>query len=66
MSGIKDGDRVRATHGESVIIGEADSADNYGLYVSLGATDKTSVYLQTYAWTIEVIAPPIPNSEGTP
>ena len=63
MSTVKDGDRVRATCGESVIVGTVATAVDKGLVIDVdGSTD---VYFSFRAWTIEVIAPPIPDVVGT-
>ena len=65
MSGVKKGDRVRATCGENVIVGTASaSVFSYGLYLSLDAC-QIALYLNTDDWSTEVIAPPIPDVVGT-
>ena len=65
MSSVKVGDRVRATCGESVIIGEAMGHDDGGITVSVEGTDGHKHWLATSVWAFEVIAPPVPDVVGT-
>ena len=64
MSNIKVGDRVRATCGESVIVGEVHRVDTSGPYVKIESSD-ISLWLYSGNWTVEVLAPSIPDIMGT-
>ena len=64
MSTVKVGDRVRATCGASVIAGAVEHIDNGGCYVTLASCD-ISLWLWNGDWTVEVLAPPIPDVVGT-
>ena len=64
MSTVKVGDRVRATCGESVIAGIVERIDSGGCYVNLTSCD-ISLWLYGADWTVEVLAPPIPDNRGT-
>ena len=64
MSSVKVGDRVRATCGESVIIGVVTGLEGRAVDVKL-ADVKTTVYFSWTDWTIEVIAPPVIVAVGT-
>ena len=62
------GDRVRATCGESVIVGTVTQANPGGVGVDVKVLESIGSYwywLPTGAWTVEVIAPPIPDDYGT-
>ena len=62
------GDRVRATCGESVIVGTVTQANPGGVGVDVKVLESIGSYwywLPTGAWTVEVIAPPIPDVVGT-
>ena len=63
VSDAKVGDRVRATCGESVIVGTVD--DVYDDGVSITINGDRSRYLTSDPWTVEVLAPPIPDVVGT-
>ena len=64
MSGVKVGDRVRATCGESVIVGEVKYV--YPDSVSVAVDGNEGMYYVIYGvWTVEVLAPPIPDAVGT-
>ena len=62
---IKVGDEVRATYGNSVIVGKVARFDAGGITVSVEGTDGHRHWLSTSVWTVEVIAPPIPDVVGT-
>ena len=64
MTAVKVGDRVRATCGESVIVGAVERVDNGGCYVNIESGD-ISLWLYSGDWTVEVLAPPIPDVVGT-
>ena len=63
MRTVKVGDRVRATCGESVIVGTVMDVDEDGTEVNVGS--DAGRYFLPDAWIIEVIAPPIPDVVGT-
>ena len=67
MSGVKVGDRVRATCGESVIVGTVTHIDVGGVGVDVGVPGSAGDlrYWLPTGWTVEVIAPPIPSADGT-
>ena len=65
MSGVKVGDRVRATCGENVIVGTVTWLDENDLQVDTGDAFGTIGLGRPAAWSIEVIAPPIPDVVGT-
>ena len=64
MSGVKVGDRVRARCGESVIIGVVKDKVSYGVSILPDGNTRLNQCLFD-GWTIEVIAPPIPDIVGT-
>ena len=65
MSTVKVGDRVRATCGESVIIGACARGTFHSafLWVTPDGTDVT--FICNSSWAVEVLAPPIPDVVGT-
>ena len=65
VSTVKVGDRVRATCGENVIVGTVTWLDDNDLEVDTGDTFGTIGIGRPAAWSIEVIAPPIPDVVGT-
>ena len=67
MSGVKVGDRVRATCGESVIVGTVTHIDVGGVGVDVGVPGSAGDlrYWLPTGWTVDVIAPPIPDVVGT-
>ena len=65
--GVKVGDRVRATCGGSVIVGEVKHLYPSGVDVRVDGEDIDDD-LRWFAfptWTFEVLAPPIPDVVGT-
>ena len=68
VSAVEVGDRVRATCGESVIVGEVAAVTNgLVLYVIVDG-DDTRDRSRCFAfadWIVEVLAPPIPDVVGT-
>ena len=62
VSTVKVGDRVRATCGESVVIGTV--ASHQGEVVEVLVDGDASRFFRSH-WSIEVIAPPIPDVVGT-
>ena len=67
MSAVKVGDRVRATCGESVIVGTVTHIDvgGVGVDVEVPGSARALRYLFPDGWNVEVIAPPIPDVVGT-
>ena len=67
MSAVKVGDRVRATCGESVIVGEVDGAYPEGTApgFAVAVDGDISRYFPSDVWTVEVLAPLIPDVVGT-
>ena len=65
MTVVKVGDRVRLTLEDSVIVGVCHKGTNYSpsLWVTPDGTDVTFIY--NTSWTVEVLAPPIPDVVGT-
>ena len=66
MTAAKVGDRVRATCGESVIVGVCSGGTllhTPTVWVTPDGTDVTFIY--NTSWTVEVLAPPIPDVVGT-
>ena len=65
MSAVNEGDRVRLTCGESVIVGVCQGGLRYApsVWVTPDGTDVTFIY--DTRWTVEVLAPPIPDVVGT-
>ena len=66
MSAVKVGDRVRLTCGESVIVGVCSGGTllhTPTVWVTPDGTDVTFIY--NTSWTVEVLAPPIPDVVGT-
>ena len=64
MTAVKVGDRVRATCGESVIVGAVTRLDEINVFVE-PAGIGTRLYLRACDWTVEVLVPPIPDVVGT-
>ena len=67
MTAVKVGDRVRATCGGSVIVGEVKHLYPSGVHVHVDGEDIDDD-LRWFAfptWTFEVLAPPIPDVVGT-
>ena len=62
MSAVKVGDRVRATCGESVIVGTVIMVTGLSTRVQIDVV-RESMWLMD--WTVEVLAPPIPDVVGT-
>ena len=64
MTAVKVGDRVRATCGESVIVGEVKYVypDSISVAVDGG---EAMYYMADGVWTVEVLAPPIHDVVGT-
>ena len=65
MSTVKVGDRVRATCGESVIVGTVSSVYPRGISVDVDGDEHRYYMVDGMSWTVEVVAPPIPNVAGT-
>ena len=65
VSEVKAGDRVRATCGENVIVGTVTWLDEGDLEVDTGDAFGTIGIGWSAAWSVEVIAPPIPDVVGT-
>ena len=67
MISAKKGDRVRATCGESVIVGLVTQSNLGGVGVSVKIPESAGAYWYwlPVAWSIEVIAPPVPDVVGT-
>ena len=65
VSNVKVGDRVRATCGESVIVGEVTGRGDFGITVNVEGTDGHKHWMPTSVWNVEAIAPPIPDIVGT-
>ena len=65
VSGVKVGDRVRATCGENVIVGTVTYLDEGDLEVDTGDAFGTIGVGRPADWNIEVIAPPISEVVGT-
>ena len=65
MTAVKVGDRVRATCGESVIVGEVTQFNQSGVLVVIDGDGYGSRWLRQIDWTAEVLAPPIPDVVGT-
>jgi len=67
MSNIKVGNRVRATCGESVIIGTVDGAypEGYAPGFAIAVDGDISRYFASDEWSFVVLAPPIPDVVGT-
>ena len=66
MTAVNEGDRVRLTCGESVIVGvcqEKGLSYPPSVWVTPDGTDVTFIY--DTRWTVEVLAPSIPNFAGT-
>ena len=64
VSEVKKGDKVRMTGGESVIVGMVTGLECNSLFLELAGVN-TRFYLTCSDWSIEVIAPPIPDVVGT-
>jgi len=64
MSTVKVGDRVRATCEESVIVGEVKYVYPESVSVAVDG-DEGMYYVSDGVWTVEVLAPPIPDVVGT-
>lgn len=64
MTSLKKGDRVRCTLGENVLVGVVVEDAIGWIYMTPGGATRL-VYLDRYHWTIEVIALPIPEVDGT-
>ena len=68
METVKVGDRVRATCGESVIVGEVAAVTNRLVLYVIVDGDDTRDRSRCFAfadWIVEVLAPPIPDVVGT-
>ena len=65
MSTIKVGDRVRATCGESILVGTATDINVGGVGVEVLCGGGNCRYWLPAGWTFEVIAPLIPDVVGT-
>ena len=68
MTAVKVGDRVRATCGESVIVGEVAAVTNRLVLYVIVDGDDTRDRSRCFAfadWIVEVLAPPIPDVVGT-
>ena len=67
VSAVKVGDRVLATCGESFIVGTVDGAYPEGTAPGFAVTvdGDISRYFPSDVWTVEVLAPPIPDVVGT-
>ena len=66
MSAVKVGDRVRATCGESVIIGTVTDIMSFGVFVMVqGIVEAHRHWLSAADWNVEVVTPPIPDVVGT-
>ena len=65
MTAVNEGDRVRLTCGESVIVGVCNRGTSYSpsLWVTPDGTDVTFIY--DTSWAAEVLPPPIPDVVGT-
>ena len=61
---VKVGERVRATCGESVIVGTVKNLYPEGLSIYVDG-DYHRYYMADGVWTVEVLAPPIPDVRGT-
>jgi hypothetical protein len=61
----KQGDRVRCTLGESVVVGTFSRHFSDGSFSVLpdGAQNLRNIFGS--AWTVEVLRPPVPDVEGT-
>ena len=64
MTAVKVGDRVRATCGENVIVGVVERADDGGCYVKFESC-SIALWLFSGDWTVEVLAPSVPDVVGT-
>ena len=63
METVKVGDRVRATCGESVIVGTVADVVPQAIGVRSDGSTRSTVIFDD--WTVEVLAPPIPDVVGT-
>ena len=59
MTGPKEGDRVRCTMGESVVVGTATWVGPTGIDIELASGGKATVWDPT-EWTVEVLPEPEP------
>ena len=64
MSTVKVGDRVRATCEESVIVGEVKYVYPESVSVAVDG-DEGMYYVSDGVWTVEVLAPPVPDVRNT-
>ena len=62
---IKVGDRVRATCGESVIVGTVKGREEGWISVALDGDGDYRRFLALDQWTVEILPPPIPDVVGT-
>ena len=65
VSDAKVGDRARATCGESVVVGEVTKVYESGVLVVIDGDRYGSRWINQLDWTVEVLAPPIPDVVGT-
>ena len=65
VNGVKVGDRVRLTCGENTLVGKVYAAYDEGVSVNVSGDTPNSRFFCRSRWTVEVIAPPIPDVVGT-
>ena len=65
MSGVKVGDRVRATCGESVIVGTVQHMYPHRILVDVDGVNVTGFHVSYSCWSVEALAPPVIVAVGT-